>query len=39
LNGSSVVLKDENSATATVTVGDIKKNVAIHVIDSVELQG
>jgi hypothetical protein len=39
LNGSSVVLKDENRATTTTTVGDInQKNGAIHVIDSVELQ-
>jgi uncharacterized surface protein with fasciclin (FAS1) repeats len=39
LKGSSVVLKDENGATATITVEDInQKNGAIHVIDSVELQ-
>jgi len=38
LQGSSVVLKDENGNTSTVTIADVnQKNGVIHVIDSVVL--
>ena len=38
LNGSSVVLKDENGGTSTVTIADVNQsNGVIHVVDTVVL--